>query len=254
MSLNLPLDGRLGIGLDHEYCVTALMDGGPGELAGVEVDDQLVEVNGVSVFETDKPLSELMPKGGEPLMIGLRRPPSAKQPQQAQPAAATQAAAAPSPTPEVPQSSAPAVAADPSEDIAKAEAEAEEEARQISAARAALLAKTFEPSITVLLVRPDTSVSLGVNVEYMDGHGLPEITRLTPNGLAEATGKMGLGDVITAVNGVDTSLGPNALVAALGAAQGRWSSWYGGSVQQCQLSRRKSRMRRRRRRRCRRRG
>ena len=88
VSLNLPLDGRLGIGLDHEYCVTALMDGGPGELAGVEVDDQLVEVNGVSVFETDKPLSELMPKGGEPLMIGLRRPLSAKQPQQAQPAAA----------------------------------------------------------------------------------------------------------------------------------------------------------------------
>ena len=44
VSVNLPADGRLGIGLDNEYCVTALMPGGAGELAGVDVDDQLVEV------------------------------------------------------------------------------------------------------------------------------------------------------------------------------------------------------------------
>ena len=38
------VDGRLGIGRDNDLCVTELVPGGPGFVAGVQVDDQLVEV------------------------------------------------------------------------------------------------------------------------------------------------------------------------------------------------------------------
>ena len=76
LRLTVNLDGgRLGIGLDDEYCVTQLKPGGPGELAGLLVDDQLVEVNGISVFGTDSSIASLMPKDSAQLVLGLRRPP-----------------------------------------------------------------------------------------------------------------------------------------------------------------------------------
>ena len=68
--------GRLGVGLDDEYCVTQLVPGGPGELVGLRVDDQLVEVNGVSVFSSNEPISTLLPKHGDQLILGIRRPPT----------------------------------------------------------------------------------------------------------------------------------------------------------------------------------
>ena len=44
VAVNLPEGGRLGVGLDKEFVVTQLVPGGSGALAGVEIDDQLVEV------------------------------------------------------------------------------------------------------------------------------------------------------------------------------------------------------------------
>ena len=73
------VEGRLGIGLDNDLCVTELVPGGPGFEAGVQVDDQLVEVNGHSTWpRSDDGLRGLMPKDeSAPLVFGLRRPPAA---------------------------------------------------------------------------------------------------------------------------------------------------------------------------------
>ena len=160
-------------------------------------------MNGVSVFETNKKLSELMPPGGESLMIGLRRPPPEASPTSANAAAEGEDATS-----------------EQWEEVTMDEAEAAEEAERVAAARSAFLEEGYAPAMTVVLLRPDRSVSLGVNVEYMETHGLPEITRLAAGGIAEKTGSMRIGDVITAVNGVETARGPDALVAALGQAQG----------------------------------
>ena len=46
------------------------------ELVGLRVDDQLVEVNGVSVFSSNEPISTLLPKHGDQLILGIRRPPT----------------------------------------------------------------------------------------------------------------------------------------------------------------------------------
>ena len=197
LAVPLRADGRLGIGLDSEFVVNQILEGGAGDLAGVEIDDQLVEVNGVSVFATDKKLAELMPPRGEALIIGLRRPPPAGDD-------AADAAAPPD---------APAVNPPDVEDTKAAE--------ELVATRAAYMRSNYKPARVVVLHRPNASVSLGMNVEYMELHGLPEITGMAPGGLTERTGEMIVGDVITAVNGVETALGPDALVGALSTAQGQ---------------------------------
>ena len=77
LRLNVNLDGgRLGIGLDDEYCVTQLKPGGPGELAGLIVDDQIVEVNGTSVFGSGMEIATLLPRDSSRLVLGVRRPPA----------------------------------------------------------------------------------------------------------------------------------------------------------------------------------
>ena len=71
----VPDGGRLGMGLDDDYSVTALEPGGACERAGVKVDDQVVEANGASVFNNSEPIAALLaPKDGK-IVLGLRRPP-----------------------------------------------------------------------------------------------------------------------------------------------------------------------------------
>lgn len=77
------------------------------------------------------------------------------------------------------------------------------------------LLKTFQPPTMVQLERRNPTESLGMHVEYMASHGLPEVTGLVAGGVVEATGHVCVGDVITTANGVDAALGPTALVAAL---------------------------------------
>jgi C-terminal processing protease CtpA/Prc len=84
-----------------------------------------------------------------------------------------------------------------------------------------LLGGAYEPGELVVLSRPHhhsgstERVSMGVNLEYVDVHGLPQVTRLAEGGLAERSGRAAVGDVIAAVNGVDTSLGPHKLWEAM---------------------------------------
>jgi hypothetical protein len=91
----------------------------------------------------------------------------------------------------------------------------EGEASPTSRLRADLLGDAYEPAQTLVLSRPDASVSMGVNLEYVDVHGLASVTRLAEGGLAERSGRVAVGDVIAAVNGVDTSLGPHKLWEAM---------------------------------------
>ena len=98
-------------------------------------------------------------------------------------------------------------------------AAAEAEALAIVARRSQFLEATFGPPFAVVLIRPSVDVSLGVNIEYMEAHGLPEISFIAPGGLTDSTSQVQLGDVITEINGVETTLGPQVLVAALGSAQ-----------------------------------
>ena len=97
---------------------------------------------------------------------------------------------------------------------AKAEADATE-----TLAEAAHLLDAFDPAFTVIIERADPSVSLGMNVEYMD-HGLPQIYAIDAAGLVAATGRVSVGDIISIANGMDTSLGPDALVGALTSTSG----------------------------------
>lgn len=55
----------------------------------------------------------------------------------------------------------------------------------------------------------------------MDLHGLPEITDLVPGGLADATGKLRVGDVVEEVSGTRTADGPDVLMSVLSSAHGR---------------------------------
>ena len=66
---------RLGIGLDDAYCITQLVPEGPGDQAGLRVNDQLMEVCGISVSASNAPIASLMPQEGVPLILGVRRPP-----------------------------------------------------------------------------------------------------------------------------------------------------------------------------------
>ena len=68
-------NGRLGAGLDTDYCVTQLLAGGPAERAGLQLDDELIEVNGTLITGTDAPLSALIPHDAPTLTLGIRRPP-----------------------------------------------------------------------------------------------------------------------------------------------------------------------------------
>ena len=77
------------------------------------------------------------------------------------------------------------------------------------------------------MTRPSQTVSLGINVEFLDedeeghaGHGLPEITALRPGGLAEAASVLHVGDVLMAVNGINVSEDPDELISALSSAVG----------------------------------
>jgi C-terminal processing protease CtpA/Prc len=63
--------GRLGVGLDDDYCVTQLNAGEPGEVAGLQVGDQIVEVNNVLVFE--KEIASLIPRESDIIVLGIRR-------------------------------------------------------------------------------------------------------------------------------------------------------------------------------------
>lgn len=65
--------GRLGVGLDDDYCVTQLKAGEPGEVAGLQVGDQIVEVNNVLVFE--KEIASLIPRESDIIVLSIRRPP-----------------------------------------------------------------------------------------------------------------------------------------------------------------------------------
>ena len=98
--------------------------------------------------------------------------------------------------------------------------------RRVDAVEAAIAAERrlselgFERSRDVVLSVPSQDVTLGFDVEYADGsHHMPEILALVPDGLAERCGQLLIGDVVTHVNGIDTSAGPQALCDAIDAAR-----------------------------------
>jgi hypothetical protein len=153
----------LGIGMDSNFVVTELRPDGPGELAGIEIDDQLVEVNRVSVFETERSLGELMPPTNAPLILGLRRPPQ-------------------------PESM--GIFSDTTTDADEFLSDVPNEEQR--AMWAETLKAGFGEERTVLLQRPSPDFSLGVEVEYREeAHGLPEIiavrTRAAPPSCTRAT-------------------------------------------------------------------
>lgn len=95
----------------------------------------------------------------------------------------------------------------------------EEIQAQFASTRDALgLLDAFEPPTVVTLVR-DVNRSIGISIEYMATHGLPEIAALDPHGPSKASGQTQLGDVITTVNGIDAALGPDKFMSALSASQ-----------------------------------
>jgi predicted metalloprotease with PDZ domain len=64
----------LGIGLDSNMTIVEFArPAGPAEIAGVQLDDQLVEINGEPL--KGRSPAELMPQDPHaPLVLGLRRP------------------------------------------------------------------------------------------------------------------------------------------------------------------------------------
>ena len=72
----------------------------------------------------------------------------------------------------------------------------------------------------VVLGVPTSDISLGFDLEYIDTtHGMPEVIHLATGGLADRCGQLRIGDVLTHVNGHDTSPGPQALCDAIDAAR-----------------------------------
>ena len=297
--------GGLGIGLGEANVVTELVEGGPGDEAGIEIDDQLVEVNGISVFETELSVAELIPKGDEPLILGMRRPPlslasgprfgggggaeaeeseamedddahrgesisariqreaaqrqaealkveasqlaSAREAQaeaQAKMDEAARAAAAEAATAKAAAAAAEAEAKEAAElnrtrqrfEEAERKAAASRKSAEEAAERQALLAAQEEaefaaaaaearsklkalgygPAFDVVVPCPTRERALGISLEYMDDtHGLPELTEIGEGGLVQLSGRIKVGDVLTKVNGVDTSRGSEDLTEAI---------------------------------------
>ena len=64
----------------------------------------------------------------------------------------------------------------------------------------------YSAPLDVYLLRASPDISFGINIEFMeDTHGMPEVTSMRPGGLAETSGMLATGDILTAVNGVDIS-------------------------------------------------
>jgi hypothetical protein len=90
---------------------------------------------------------------------------------------------------------------------------------RLTEAQSCLLDRLYDAPIEIILNRPEKTTSVGIDLEYKeDTHGLPEVTGITPGGVADTLGCLKIGDAIQQVDGYDVSDGTHALVSAFSKA------------------------------------